>query len=197
MTCPIPQTRSLQRSLAPKRASLSLDNGCFRSETARHRDACLRTTARPSSRRCCVSHVGSCLPGRTSGPHCRSATSSSPADIAAAGGGPCDESGILRATARLAPDMHPEACARHRALRRQLVHVWPDLRHQRPNTTTSFHARRPVGAAGRCAAFTVPSTTVVASACRTFSSGMALAASWSSIGYHSVTPWRVSSTSSR
>jgi hypothetical protein len=42
--------------------------------------------------------------------------------------------------------------------------------------TTGLRARRPVSAAGRRAAFTVPSTTVVASGRRTFSSGMALAA---------------------
>jgi hypothetical protein len=49
---------------------------------------------------------------------------------------------------------------------------WPSWRPTQHHTT-GLRARRPFGAAGRHAAFTVPSTTVAAPACRTFSSGMA------------------------
>jgi hypothetical protein len=88
-----------------------------------------------------------------------------------------------------APDMHPEACASHRARRRQLVRICPDLRHQRPSTTTGLRAGRPVGAAGRRAAFTVPSITVVAPARLTFTNGTVLAAACSAIGSQPVTSW--------
>jgi hypothetical protein len=166
----------------------------------------LQTTAWPSSRRCCVSRAGSSFARPPWDLPTMNSVSRDPRlpqrhFICTSG----HRRGRRRPVRR---DRHPSRdgtpctrhapgrLARHRAQRRQLVHVWPDLRHQRPSTTTSFHARRPVGAAERRAAFTVPSTTVVVSACRTFSSGIALAAAWSSIGYHSVTSWRVSSTSS-
>jgi hypothetical protein len=55
-----------------------------------------------------------------------------------------------------------------------------------------LRARRPVGAAGRRAAFTVPSTTVVAPARLIFTNGTALAAAWSAIGSQPVTSCRIS-----